>query len=117
MNARFGDLAGKGPMGLKQPKPARGTKAAREHMARVAALPCVCCGAHPVEVHHCISGRFGQRKASDFDTIPLCYPHHRGAAGIHTNKAEWERTFGPDTDYLPVVRDMLAGEWVNPWSK
>lgn len=117
MNARPGNLAGKPPLGLKAPKPVRGTKAARDHMARVAALPCVCCGATPVEVHHVCSGRFSQSKASDFDTLPLCYEHHRGAAGIHTDKAKWEADFGPDTDYLPVVRDMLAGEWINPWGK
>jgi len=117
MNARVGDLAGRGPIGLKAAKPVRGTKAARDHMSRVSALPCVCCGYWPTEVHHCISGRFGQHKASDFDTIPLCYEHHRGAAGIHTSKAEWEALFGPDTDYLPVVRDMLAGEFNSPWGK
>lgn len=112
---RVGDLAGRGPIGLKQAKPSRGTKAARDHMARVASFPCVCCGYWPVEVHHCISGRFSQAKASDFETIPLCFAHHRGAEGIHTNKRQWEATYGADTDYLPAVRDMLAGQYNSPW--
>lgn len=110
MNARAGNLAGKPPLGLKQPKPVRGTKAGRDHMASVAALPCVICGYRPVEVHHCISGRYGQHKASDLQTIPLCYEDHRGPNGIHANKAAWEALNGPDTDYLAVVADALAGE-------
>ena len=76
-------------------------------MARVAGLSCVLCGSGPVEVHHCISGRYGSRKASDFDTIPLCLHHHRGAIGIHADKARWEALHGPDTDYLPIVARML----------
>lgn len=115
MTAHPGNLAGKPPLGFKQPKPVRGTKSARAHMARVARLPCVCCGYWPVEVHHVCSGRYGQAKASDFQTIPLCYAHHRGADGIHTDKARWEATFGMDTDYLPVVADMLAGTYNSPW--
>ena len=70
------------PLGLKQPRQMKD----RGHMARVAELPCVCCGARPVEVHHCISGRYGQRKASDRETIPLCFAHHRGPEGIHTSE-------------------------------
>lgn len=76
-------------------------------MARVAQLACVICGARPVEVHHVISGRYGQRKASDLDTIPLCYLHHRGAEGIHTSKRAWEAAHGLDTDYLPIVARLV----------
>lgn len=117
MTAHPGNLAGKPPLGQKAPKQARGTKAARDHMARVAALPCVCCGFHPVEVHHCISDRFGQRKASDIETIPLCYEHHRGASGIHASKSAWEAVYGKDYDYLPMVADQLAGQFNSPWPK
>ena len=101
------NLTGRPALGQKAPKPIRGTDAAKAHMARVAALPCVLCGSKPVEVHHCISGRYGSRKVSDFDTIPLCYDHHRGVNGIHTDKGLWEALHGPDTDYLPVVARML----------
>lgn len=110
-----GNLSGRGPLGLKAPKPERRTKAARNHMARVAVLRCICCGHWPIEVHHCISGRFSQRKAPDDQTIPLCFEHHRGPDGIHTNKAAWEATYGLDTDYLPVVSDILAGQFNTPW--
>jgi hypothetical protein len=35
----------------------------------------------PAEVHHRRSGTGGGAKASDFDTMPLCYPHHRDHPG------------------------------------
>lgn len=118
------DLAARGPLGLKdrdkpkQPKTRKPVRkvsktrqarkasaegqAGRDHMARVAALPCICCGYWPVEVHHVISDRYGQRKAADTETIPLCYNHHRGPDGIHTDKARWEATFGKDYSFLPI---------------
>lgn len=108
MNARIGDLAGRGAIGLKGAKPVRGTAEGRRHMARVAQLGCVICGARPVEVHHVISGRYGQRKASDLDTIALCPPHHRiGPDAIHNSKRAWEERHGPDYGYLPIVAALL----------
>ena len=94
----------KGPIGLKQPR-----QKDRDHLARVAALPCVICGYWPVHVHHCICDRYSQRKASDYETIPLCHEHHMGAAGIHSGKASWVEKYGPDHGYLPRVADMLGG--------
>ena len=84
------------------------------HMARVADLHCGCCSATTVEVHHVISGRYSQRRAADTQTIPLCPPCHRGPLGIHANKSAWEAKYGPDTDYLAIVADMLAGEFNHP---
>ena len=104
------NLTGRPPLGQKRGKPERGTDAAKAHMAAVARLGCVCCGARPVELHHCISGRYGSRKASDFDTIPLCVEHHRGATGIHASKRDWEALWGMDTDYLPAVQFALANQ-------
>lgn len=101
------------PLGLKADKPTRGAIAAgKRHMRRVAQLPCICCGRPgPNEVHHVISGRFGQRRSSDFETIPLCPAHHRlGPLAIHSSKRAWESEWGMDFDYLPLVADMLAGE-------
>lgn len=93
----------------KPQKPERGTAAAKAHMEKVSRLCCCVCGARPVEVHHTISGRFGSRKRSDFDTIPLCAEtHHRhGPESIHGNRAEFERLYGPDTGFLPLVKEML----------
>ena len=105
------NLARLQPIGIKAERPTKDPA----HLARMAQLPCVCCGARPVEVHHCISGRYGQRKSSDSETIPLCWNHHRGPDGIHASKRAWEAIYGADTDYLPVVADMLAGEFNSPW--
>jgi hypothetical protein len=91
----------------KPAKPIRGTKAAKAHLARVASLPCVCCGARPVQAHHCIMGRFAQRKASDFETLPLCDEHHRT---LHHWPAQWQAIWGRDFDLLPVVAAMLEEE-------
>ena len=105
----------KGPLGLKAPRPSK--SAGRDHMTRVAALPCVCCGYWPVHAHHVICGRYSQRKAPDTQTIPLCERHHTGADGIHTRREWWVQTYGEDTDYLPVVADALAGQFNSPWSR
>jgi len=107
------NLTGRQGIGQKQGKPVNGTAAGRAHMGRVKQLPCVCCGRHPPsDAHHCRSN--GQLR-DDFKTIPLCKNHHQGAEGYHTQKATWEAEFGPDTDYLAVVKDMLSGEWISPW--
>ena len=99
------------PVRQKATKPIRGTSAAKAHMARVSACRCAVCGRPgPSEVHHCICGRFGMRKASDFDTIPLCYECHRGPQGIHAGKASWVMANGLDTDFLPLTADLIAGE-------
>jgi len=99
------------PLGLKQPKAKRDPK----RLARVAELPCVVCYFYglpcssPVQVHHCIHGRYSQARAPDSATIPLCEGHHQGEfdntqLAVHRNKAEWELKFGPDTDFI---------EWTN----
>lgn len=110
------NLMQKGPLGLKQPRVKNGTAAGLEHMRRVKMLPCVVCGSSPPnDAHHVFCGRFSQRRASDFDTVSLCKNHHQGPEGIHTSKRRWVERHGNDYDYLPVVADMLAGEWNSPW--
>lgn len=67
----------------------------REYMGKVAALPCAICGAHGVHVHHIRTGIGIGRRASDFDTIPLCPEHHQGTEGIHgMGRKAWERHHG-----------------------
>ena len=83
--------------------------AGKEHMALVAQMRCVICGARPVEVHHVICGRYSTRRAENTATIPLCPPHHRiGPDAIHNGKASWVARYGKDTDYLPAVRMEAA---------
>lgn len=112
MNARPGDLAGRGPLGPKQPKPERGTKAGLAHMARVKMLPCVICRSYPPnDAHHVYHGRYGTMKASDFETIPLCKScHQTGPLSVHQAKETWEELHGPDWGFLPLVRAWLDNE-------
>lgn len=109
------DLSGRGAMGLKQPKPERGTARSKRHLERVKRLPCVVCHRPgPSDAHHVICGRYSTEKSGDFETIPLCKEcHQHGPLAIHNGKASWVERNGPDYDFLDVVADMLAGEW-NP---
>lgn len=113
MTAHPGNLGGKPPLGLKEPKPVNGTAAGRRHMGKVKQLPCVCCGKPgPSDAHHCKAGGMAR---DDFKTIPLCKNHHQGPEGFHTERETWERLYGQDADYLPMVKDQLEGQWNNPW--
>lgn len=107
------NLARRPPLGLKRPPmTAARIREGKAHMARVAQLPCVICGRRPVHVHHCCHGRYGQRKVTDFEVIPLCPDcHQSGPNAIHRDKAAWRDRNGSDFEFLPVVADMLAGEW------
>ena len=83
-------------------------------LAAVAAMPCCVCSefgmtqTSPTEVHHLICGRFSQAKAGDDATIPLCRYHHRGPGGIHTIRAEWINSYGPDADWLEWTNDRIS---------
>lgn len=85
-------------------RPVRGTKDAKEWMAKIAELPCVICSRRPVVVHHTIMDRHAMRRSSDFETIPLCDPCHRD---LHASPKAWRELNGPDHDYLPAVREAI----------
>ena len=75
-----------------------------EHMARVKALPCLVCGARPVEVHHLPHPR------SDFRTVPLCPRHHRteyGPQAYHYSRRNFNARHGSDEELLARVEAML----------
>ena len=66
-----------------RPKP-RPRKTAEEcrHFARVAMMPCLVCGAGPVQVHHVTSTIHGGRfSRSDHRVVPLCFAHHKAEGG------------------------------------
>lgn len=122
MTARFGDLAGKGPLGQKAAKPeAKQCKPMRRvsrkraeylasperaegkaHMANVAMLHCLVCGAWPVEVHHEWTPR------SDKRVLPLCPRHHRrrglAEASLQTGR--------PGTRGVLAARTILVRAWI-----
>ena len=103
-------LTGQPPLGLKQPK----AKKDPAYLARVATLPCCICEAHggwhlgPTFVHHCIHDRYSPRNVSDRETIPLCYDHHHGVMGIHTDKTAWRKLYGADHEYIAATLDKLG---------
>ncbi len=131
MNARAGNLAGKPPLGLKQPKVRKTPKGMRRvsrkraaylasvqreegllHMARVSELPCLVCGRYGVEVHH-----EGEPR-NDKNVLPLCPQHHRrefGPGAYHYSKRAFYALHGDSKFLLAKVADMLAGEFTPIW--
>ncbi len=104
------NLAGLPALGLKVPKP----KPDPKYLARVRELPCCVCQAFgfvqtgPTYSHHTICGRYSQEKTPDRMAIPLCYAHHQGDLGIHTDKAAWVQEYGDDRDYIAPTQDRLG---------
>ena len=97
------------------------SKATRDHLAKVAALGCVVCrneglGDSPAHAHH-INCHAMARKASDFETIPLCHPHHQAADGtatfqghiaVHRSLEEFERRYGTERELLEQVLAQIS---------
>ena len=91
------------------------TSAERLHLARVASLGCIICGA-PAEVHHLkhdpITGPhlgMGQR-ASHFHTIPLCPRCHRtGGIGVayHASPRTWEGIHGTEIELWKLTNQRI----------
>lgn len=93
---------------LKKPP----TAEERRHMGRVACLGCCVSGCDgEAEVHH-IRDQTGMGQRSEhFETIPLCFYHHRGAQGFHyLGKNAWERIYGLQRDFLNFIMFQLYGE-------
>ena len=98
------------PTGCHYPshrKMSKATKAEREWMGRVAALSCIVCrteglGDTPAMVHHIGNGTMGKR-ASNYETIPLCSEHHQyGGHGVavHAGRKAFEARYGTEQDLL-----------------
>lgn len=90
-----------------------GSAAGRVHMGNVKRIGCVirgCC--RPAEAHHPLTMRRGSR-ASDFDTIALCYNHHSHQTplgfghSIHNGTRLFCETYGSEADLLEVTRSKL----------
>lgn len=83
------------------------TKDEKTHKARLADSGCMVCrrlwgiNDGPVELHHLRTGGWG--KGNYRTLIPLCYPHHRGDAGIHGMG-----TKGFERHYGFTQQDLLA---------
>jgi hypothetical protein len=92
------------------------TAAGRRHMGRVAGSCCILCrhlrlaDDSPAEVHHVRAGS-GKMRASDFDTIALCPPHHRiGPDAFHVlGTKAFARRYGVTEADLLVATNQLLG--------
>lgn len=86
------------------------SNAGKRWMAKVAQLPCVICGAAPVEVHHIREGQGAAQRAQDTLTVALCTYHHRGAEGIHGlgRKGFYMRHKRDELDLLAATIEKLA---------
>ena len=85
-------------------------KAEKEHLAKVAALGCIICQNPYVEIHHITTKRGFGTRASHFDTLPLCFAHHRGGEkgiAIHQGVKTWESIHGTQIELLEKVKSML----------
>lgn len=88
--------------------------AERSHLSSVAAIGCIVClnnGYHdtPAEIHHIGNGAMGKR-ATNYETIPLCHAHHRtGGYGVavHSGRIEWESNFGGEQELLEQAKGLL----------
>jgi hypothetical protein len=89
------------------------------HLGRVAELGCCICQEYGMQqlsatqVHHCIHGRYGFRKAPDHETIPLCEGHHQGnfdtsKIALHRAPHDWQVKYGPDTRWISWVEKRLG---------
>lgn len=77
------------------------TVAERAHIARVAALPCVVCGASPVEVHEPEQGLW-------FASMPLCTVCHRdNKYGWHGQKLNWRAKKWNELDAINATVRLL----------
>lgn len=78
----------------------------RRYMADVRSLGCIICGTNvEVEVHHVITGRYSQRKASDLETICLCGWHHRQR---HASPSGFRAMYGDELEM--AAKTKLAVE-------
>lgn len=84
------------------------------HLARIHYLTCCVANTRcngPIEAHHLTGNKSSNRKASDFETIPLCRAHHcEGGFGVavHAGVRTWEANHGTQRDLLDITRIMLA---------
>lgn len=89
----------------------------RQHLSKVAAFGCIACYRQgtpgtPCEIHHPRAGTGIGQKASHFDAIGLCPPHHRGTAGlsipsIHGSKNAFIAEFGTEAELLELSKTLI----------
>ena len=87
----------------------------KKHLNKVASMGCiVCCnlglGETPAEIHHISNGTMSKR-ASNYETIPLCHFHHRtgnNGEAVHSGRKSFEKNFGTEQELLEQVNRWLS---------
>jgi hypothetical protein len=80
-------------------------KLEQAHLSKVASLGCLICQ-RPAICHHIRNrgdgkGNIGfSKKASHYETIPLCPEHHVGSFSIHNTKRQFEDAYGTEAQLL-----------------
>lgn len=92
-------------------------KSERMHLDKISSFGCICCHLlgfpdSPGEIHHPRAGTGMGQKASHYDAICLCPPHHRGTAGlsvpsIHGSKNRFIETFGTEAELLELTQTLI----------
>jgi hypothetical protein len=77
-------------------------------MAKVADLPCACCGTEGVHLHHIREGQGMAQRASNFLVIPLCPDCHTGPSGLHGDKAMMNIKKLTELDMLASTIEAMA---------
>jgi len=85
-------------------------KKEKEHLAKVASLGCYVCE-RPAEVHHVRNHTGMSLRASHYETIPLCFVHHRtGKDSIHLGKKLFIEKYGTEQEILKITRERIKYE-------
>lgn len=106
------------PMQSK-PKPAH-TKEEDLHLTKKTALGCICCrldgrGWVAAGIHHIREGEGMGQRASHFDTLPLCEPHHQGELSprhperlaFHKDQTAWRAKYGSEADLVDQLNALI----------
>jgi len=85
-------------------------KAEKEYHQKCRDLGCIVCRLYlgvytNPSIHHIRP--MGAQNVSEYDVLPLCYHHHQGAMGYHSERALFDREFGGEEDLLCQLRDLL----------
>ena len=88
------------------------TKLEKERLQIVAGMPCYACFCDGketnAEVHHIRNKTGLGLRPSHFDTIPLCYSHHRtGKISVHLGKKAFVEKYGTEQEILKIVNQQV----------
>lgn len=83
--------------------------ASKRHLARVHEIPCVVCGAIPVEAHHAREGQGMAQRGSDWLVAALCPDCHRGSRGLHGDKSMMRIHKFDELDLVAMTLERIYG--------